>query len=313
MLPTALVYSTHDRSNYIHNDWIVQRALAGNKHILFLPMSEGTPNSEGLGRQEWSWGNFEWFFNFYKGHGLEAYPFFWRNELSRDDVAWCFEQMANVEVLILGGGNPAQGLKRYIALGELYFGDASIFPRILHDRQEKGLLTVGFSAGVDQLCEYMTEAIDYNTDTAKGFGLCRNIMAFSHFEHGPQDDMLYRGAQKFGHCMCFALPNDSGIAVNQGMTPGGNVWQYIQFITDNSWDEPNDAFHIKTRQGMKIQHTYADGRSWAFNGGDAMVRIQSWDNCYSEAFIVMQDSPIFDYWEQAPTGYSNIGEIISSH
>ena len=313
MLPTTLVYSSHDRSNYIHNDWIVQRALAGNKKILFLPMSEGRPGSEGMDRQEWSWGNFRWFFSFYEHLGLDAEPFFWRNEMRREDVEYCFDLLGNAEVVILGGGNPARGLRRYIALGEQYFGDGDIFPRILHDRQARGLLTVGFSAGVDQLCELMTECIDYDTDTGKGFGLARNIMALSHFENGPMEGLLYRGAIKFGHCLCFALPNDSGVAVNQGTTPGGNMWQYIQFITDNSWDVPHEQFHIKTRQGVGIHHYYADGRHWSFNGGDAMLRLQSWDNCYNEAFIIPPGGPVIDYWTQSPTGYGHIGEIIDSH
>lgn len=313
MNPTALVYSTHDRSNYIHNDWIVQRALAGNKRILFLPMSEGRPQGDGMDRQEWSWGTFEWFFSFYRDHGLQAFPFFWRSEMNRSDVDMLMEQLASSEVVILGGGNPRRGLQRYIALGEWYYGDPDLFARILHERQAKGLLTVGFSAGVDQLCEFMTEAIDADSPWSRGFGLARNIMALSHFEHGSMEGILYRGALKFGHCMVFGLPNDSGVATNQGTTPGGNCWQLIQLITDNSWDVPRDQFHIKTRQGIKIQHYYPDGRHWAFGGGDNILRLQSWDNAYNEAFIIPPGGPIIDYWTQQPTGYESIEQIVASH
>ncbi len=310
MEPTTLIYSSHDRCNYIHNDWIVQRALRGNKHILFLTMSEGRPEGDGLDRQEYSWSRFEWFFDYYRPYGLVAIPFFWRTHMRKEDVDMLMRLLSESEVVILGGGNPARGMWRYRKLGEWYYGDPELFSRILHERQARGLLTVGYSAGVDQLCQYMTDAIDGNPQHPWGFGLARNLMALSHFEHGPMEGVLYRGATRFGHCMVFGLPNDSGIAVSQGMLPSGLVFQIIHFITDNSWDVPHDQFHIKTRQGTKIQHYYPDGRHWAFNGGDTMVRLQSPDASCNEAFILPPGGPAIDYWTQEPVGYVSIGEIL---
>jgi peptidase E len=313
MEPTALVYSSHDRCNYIHNDWIVQRALRGNRRILFLPMSEGRGDDDGLDRQEYSYGKFEWFFNFYRPFGLEPICFYWRAGMRREDVDALFQMIEDSEVVLLGGGNPGRGLQRYRSLGEWYYGDAGLFARALHERQDRGKLTVGFSAGVDQLCEYMTEAIDSDTpDESRAFGLCRNVISQSHFEHGGMEDQLRRGAMRFGHCLCFALPNDSGLAVDQGHTPGGNIWQHVQFITDQSWDLPQEAFHIKTRSGVKIQHYLADGRHWAFSGGDAMLRVQSWDCHYSEAWISMPGAPIIEYWNQHPTGWESFEQIVAN-
>ena len=42
MQPTCFVYSSHNRCEYIHRWWIVERALQSqdNKSILYLPMSE---------------------------------------------------------------------------------------------------------------------------------------------------------------------------------------------------------------------------------------------------------------------------------
>ena len=54
MEPTTLIYSSHSRSNVLHNDWLVQRALRGNKKILFLPMSNGTGLKTDQDRQEYS-------------------------------------------------------------------------------------------------------------------------------------------------------------------------------------------------------------------------------------------------------------------
>jgi peptidase E len=310
--PTVLIYSSHNRCNYIHNDWIVQRALDGNKRILFLPMSEGPVDGDEYARQEFSWGNFAWFFRFYEGFGLNAYPFYWNSGLRREDVDRLMHDLWDAEVVILGGGNPITGITRYRELGARFYGEPGCFGRILHERQERGLLTVGYSAGVDQLCEYMSLCIDYPVEDPRGFGLCRNLVAFSHFEHGREDG-LHRAAARFPHCLVFGLPNDSGLACNQGILPSGNHWQVIRMIIDNSWDVPSEQFHIKTRQGTLIQHIYPDGRHWAFHGGEALVRIQSPDGSYNESFIFPHDSPILDYWTQQPTGYANIEQILSTH
>jgi hypothetical protein len=313
MSSTALVYSSHDRCEYIHNHWIVQRALAGNKKILFLPMSEAVNEEEPEGRQNWAWGNFNWYFRNYEQYGLDAYPFFWNRYLDRDDVDQLMHELWSAEVVILGGGNPTTGLRHYKNLGEQFYGERGCFGRILHERQDRGLLTVGFSAGVDQVCEFMSSGIGGNLPDMQGFGLIRNLMATSHHEPGQEGHLRY-GAQCFPQCMVFGLPNDSGIASDQGWTPGGNIWQINHFITDNSWDIPRDQFHIKTRQGVGIPHYMPDGRHWEFHGGDMMLRIQSPDCSYHEAWIIpAQGGPTFDWWTQQPTFFSNIEDMIAYH
>jgi hypothetical protein len=114
--------------------------------------------------------------------------------------------------------------------------------------------------------------------------------------------------------MLFGLPNDSGIASSQGWTPGGNFWQLMHFITDNSWDIANQQFHIKTRQGMGIEHVLPDIRTWTFNGGDTMLRIQSPDCEYQQAWIIpASGGPVYDWWTQQPTFFSNIEDMIHHH
>lgn len=311
--PTALVYSSHDRCNYIHNDWIVQRALSGNKTILFLPMSEAVNPEEPYGRQTWAWGNFRWYFDFYKPYGLNAFPFYWNQDLRREDVDVLMHHLYHAEVVILGGGNPSTGLRHYKDLGEWFYGERGCFGRILHERQDRGMLTVGFSAGVDQLCEVMSSCIGHELPDCEGFGLLRNVLSTSHFEHGQEGHLAY-GARCFPHCMLFGLPNDSAIASDQGFTPGGNIWQTLHFITDTSWDVPRDQWHIKTRSGVKIQHAYPDGREWAFNGGDTILRIQSPDCSFNRSWILpAHGGPVIDYWSQEPTFWSNMGDMIAHH
>ncbi len=309
MEPTALIYSSHNRCNYIHNDWIVQRALKGDGQILFLTLSEGEVDGDEYQKQVYSWSNFAWFFDCYKQYGLNAYPFYWNSSLRKEDVDLLSHSLDCCEVVMLGGGNPTTGLRRYKDLGSWFYNDRDWFENALHNRQEKGLLNVGFSAGVDQLCQFLSSGIDFEVPDHFGFGLCRNIIAFSHFEHGREGSLM-QAARKFGFCQVFGLPNDSGLALNQGILPSGNYVQWIQFIIDNSWDKPYDQHHIKTRQGVKIQHIYPDGRHWAFNGGDMMLRFQSPDNRYNEAFIIPVDGPIRDYWTQQESEYRSIDEIM---
>lgn len=311
--PTALIYSSHDRCEYIHRDWIVQRALEGNKKVLFLPLSETVNEEEPYGRQNWAWGNFQWYFRQFERYGLDAFPFFWHRGLQREDVDQLMYELWSAEVVILGGGNPSTGLRRYKDLGEDFYGERGMFGRILHERASRGLLTVGFSAGVDQLCEIMSSGIGGNLPDIQGFGLVRNLMATSHHEPGQEGHLAY-GAQNFPHCMLFGLPNDSGLASSQGWTPGGNIWQLIHFITDQSWDIPHDQFHIKTRQGVGIVHYLPDGRDWTFHGGDQMLRIQSPDCNYQEAWIIpAQGGTVFDWWTQQPTFWSNLHDMIEYH
>lgn len=313
MEPSVLIFSSHDRCNNIHNDWIVQRALRGNHRILYLPFSEGVrDDGDMFHKQEYGWNKFRFFFDYYKTYGLDAFPFFWSNSLQRDDIDALFHALTHSEVVILGGGNPSTGLARYKASGALFYNDPDAFEKTLKWRQERGMLTVGFSAGVDQLCQFFHGTGEYEIPDPHGFGLCRNIMAASHFESG-RDDSLKRTAHRFPECLVFGIPNDSGLALYQGNLPSGNIWQVIEFIIDTSWHWPKDQHHIKTRHGMLIQHFYPDGRHWAFGAGDRLVRLQSWDGKYNEAFIVPPSGPIKDYWTQSISDYESIGHILATH
>lgn len=314
MRGTALVYSSHNRGDRIHNDLIVQRALRGedNKRILFLPMSETVQNGSEMERQDFSWGNFRFYFDFYKKYGLEYYPFYWRSSLRQDDVDKLWYELFNAEVVILGGGHSVTGLRRYKELGAKFAnGEWGKFGRLLHERQQRGKLTVGFSAGADQMCEYLfRESYDLGGDN-KGFGLIRNTMCTLHHDSGRDGDLAH-AARKFPHYMMFGLPNDSGLYADQGQLASGNWWQVIQFVIDNTWKFESDYWHIRTRRGAKIDHFYNDGRHWAFGEGDYLVRVQSPDNRFHDAWIVSGGTPIH-YWTQKPSRYRSISEILASH
>lgn len=309
MFPTAFIYSSHNRSEEIHRWWIVERALRDpfNKTILYLPMSMGSQDS-----QEYSWGTFRWYFEFFRKWGLEPRNFFWNDHMSKQDVDLLFDWLVNSQVVILGGGSSILGRNRYNALGGRYYGDPYMFERILHERQDRGLLTVGFSAGADQLCSYMMGAVESGSHDIHGFGLAHNIMCTLHHEWGREGSLKYAAA-RFSNNMVFGLPNDSGLAVDQGFLDSGNIWQLIEFVVDTSWDIPNEQFHIKTRQGMHIEHYYADGRHWTFKHGDKMVRVMSQDDQYQGAWIVRSNGQIIDYWSQNPSLYPSIEAIFASH
>ena len=308
MFPTALIYSSHDRCEYIHREWIVERALKShdNKTILYLPMS--MDNRE---QQEYGWNTFSWYFDKFRQWGLHAIPFYWSENLKKSDVELLFEYLQTYEVVILGGGSSILGLHRYKILGEHFFQNRNLFEEILHKRQSEGKLTAGFSAGADQLCEYLTVMFNPHTPDPYGFGLGKNIVTTLHHEWGREGEISHL-AHRLPHCMAFGLPNDSGLAVDQGFLPSGNLWQVIEFLIDCSWDNPQDSWHIKTRAGVKIEHYYSDGRHWTFNGGNKMVRVMSPDNTYRKAWII-KGGPILDYWAQEPTEYSSIEEILSKH
>jgi peptidase E len=310
---TALLYSSHDRSNYIHNDLIVQRALRGtdNKRILFLPMSETPQNGSEFERQEFSYGTFRWFFSFYDSYGLEYRPFYWSSQLRKEDVDRLWSDLWSSEVVVLGGGNSETGLWRYKSLGAHFDGEPGKFGRILHERQQRGLLTAGYSAGADQLAETLFGVTRGPMGDADAFGLARNVMVSLHHEAARNED-LYRAATRFPHAMAFGLPNDAGIYVDQGILASGNVWQVIRFIVDRSWTEPSDWWHVKTRSGALIEHVYNDGRHWAFDDRDVMVRVQSQDNRFHEVWIGTQ-GVMRHYWTQRPSKYRAIEEILAAH
>jgi hypothetical protein len=309
MFPTAFIYSSHNRSEEIHRWWIVERALRdpNNKSVLYLPMSMGSQDS-----QEYSWGTFRWYFDFFRKWGLEPRNFYYNDHLGQKDVDLFFDWVINSQVVILGGGSSILGRNRYMSLGERYYGDAGLFERLLHQRQDRGLLTVGFSAGADQLCSTMMGAVEADSHDSHGFGLAHNIMCTLHHDWG-RDASLKQSAAYFPQNAVFGLPNDSGLAVDQGFLDSGNIWQIIEFVVDSTWDIANEQFHIKTRQGMNIDHFYNDGRKWTFNHGDKMVRVMSQDDQFQGAWIVLSNGQIIDYWSQNYSLYPSIEAILASH
>jgi hypothetical protein len=304
---TVFLYSSHNRGPYIHERFMVNRALGGwaNQQIMFLPMSERDLNA-----QEFSWGNFRWFFDQYAHRGLQYFPFYFRPDLSHHDLNVLWHHLAHSEVVILGGGHSYTGLERYKSLGARYDGEWGKFGRILHERQARGLMTVGFSAGCDQLGERLYRGV-HNGGHNDGFGLARNVMTKLHHDSAENGDLAW-AAHRFPRERVFGLPNDSGLHVAQGVLPSGNFWQVIEFVIDNSWDDPSDAMHVRTRHGAKIDHFYPDGRNWAFGGGDHLVRIRSADFGFDESWILSHGECIH-YGTHHRDGYSGIDHLLATH
>ncbi|WP_437575396.1 hypothetical protein [Sorangium sp. So ce887] len=313
MRGTALIYSSHSRCNVIHNDYIAQRALAGrdNKRVLFLPMSEAPRDGNELERQEFAYGNFRWFFRFYERFGLEHVPFYWTRHLRREDVDVLWHLLGSSEVVILGGGYSTTGLWRYKQLGALFEGEPGKFGRVLHERRQRGLLTVGFSAGADQLCQHLFRRVWDSPGDSDGLGLARNTLVTLHHEPSRNGD-LWHAARRMPHCFVFGLPNDSGLNVDWGVLPSGNLWQVYELIVDTSWDDPADALHVKTRQGALIDHFDNTGRHWAFHGGDHIARITSPDGRFDRAWMTA-GGRLLDYWTREPAAHGSIDEILASH
>lgn len=308
MHATSLIYSSHNCSYDLHYTWMIKRALeTGQQRILYLPMSEGSTSSgDDYERQQYGYSKFEWFFERYRHRGLQPAPFYWSKHLSHRDVEVFFEMLRDYEVVVFGGGNPALGMRRYRALGEMLNGDPNMVGSICHDRQSRGLLTCGFSAGADQLAEVMAESAW--GDTEPGFGLASRIAVTLHHEAGREQTLL-EGARKYPHILWFGLPNDAGVASQQGVLPSGRWWQVIEVVLDSSWDLPRDSWHIKTRSGAKCDHYYADGRHWAFNNGDRIVRVSGngVEGCWVEA-----GGRVTEYYSQQPAPFGSVGDVLGS-
>ncbi len=308
MNPTVLVYSSHQRCHRLHHDHIVRRALAGNRRILFVAMAETVQHGDEMARQVESWESFRWYFDQFRGEGLEASPFYWSSGLKQGDVDLLWRLLWESEVVVLGGGGSANGMGRFLELGARFAGEPGKFGRLLHERQARGLLTAGYSAGADQLCSYLFRRTENLPCDA--FGLLRDTMISLHHEPGFRDGLREK-ARRVPDVMLFGVPNDSGLLGTVGTTPKGNRFQMIDFVIDNSWDRPEDQWHIRTRQGALIDHYYPDGRLWAFRDGHALLRITSPDRRYDEAWIAA-DGRIFHYASQQPAPAGSFGEIIAS-
>lgn len=302
MKPTELVYSSHDRCEYLHREWIVERALegGGNRAIFYLPCS-----SPSRGDQEYSWGTFSGYFERFRERGLEARHFYWSEETTREDAALFFRWLEESRVVLLGGGMTTTGLERYLDFGRRLDGDAGRFERVLRERQAQGLFNVGFSAGADQLCEWSCDG------DVRCLGLIERVIVQLHY--GPEHAGRVEGlARRHPDCFVVGLPNDSGIAVTQGRTPGGVRWQFIRFVTDESWDRPEDQWHIKTRQGVGIEYRGSDGRDWRFGGGDVMLRFLRDGEERGEAFVAGPHYPGYiDFGTGEATGLEDHERLIA--
>lgn len=303
MRPTELVYSSHDRCDLLHRHFIVERALDNpfNRTVLYLPFSSGRWED-----QQYSAGTFSWYFDPFRDQGLVPRDFFWREELRREDAELFFDALESSEVVILGGGASGLGIYRYDEMGRRFFDDAERFARMLRARQAEGKLTVGFSAGADQLCEHCVG------DPVRGYGLVRKVLVRLHFEHGLEGQVASL-AHEHPDCLVFGLPNDSGLAVVQGQTPRGAFFQLIEFVLDTSWDKPDDQWHIRTRQGVKIEHRYRDGRDWKFNGGDLLLRVIHPDGIKQEAWLKQVHHEHFqNYQTQEHTLFQSVEDILNT-
>ena len=310
MRPTAVIYSSHDRCEYLHGEFIIKPALANpaNPTLFHLSWSQ-----RDLGAQRWDFGNFAHYYERFRDHGLEVDTLFFEEDaMTREKAEHVFERLRSSEVVVLGGGNTLRGMKRFREIGFRFFDDEKLFEKTLLERQAKNLVTAGFSAGADQLCEYLWGGLDLYPESPFGLGLARNVQVMLHYEPG-QGGGIYQAAQRLPHVMAFGLPNDSGIGVHQGTLPSGNRWQVIWFIIDESWDRDCDAWHIKTRWGEKIQHFYADGRHWAFNGGDMMVRVMSPDSREHDAWILTNRGECLNYWTQGRVAFSGIEDLLNRY
>ncbi len=83
-------------------------------------------------------------------------------------------------------------------------------------------------------------------------------------------------------------------------------------MIDQSWDNPQDGFHIRTRQGARIEHFDPEGRQWTFNGGDYLLRIQSQDGRFDEGWMT-SGGRLYNYWSRQPSNFGSLEEILRSH
>lgn len=308
MDPTALVFSSHQRSHHLHHDVIVQRVLAGaeNKRLLLLPMSMGPEHGDDRAPQEQEAEKWGWYLRQFADRGLEQISFFWTEGLRPQDAELFWQYLESSAVVVLGGGSSGLGLWRYKELGRRFAQDGDRFRQILARRQARGLLTVGFSAGADQLMERLFKSTTGASDDTEGFGLVRATLATLHHDPSRHGE-LQHAARVAPWAHVFGLPNDSGLLVSRGTTPRGHAFQLTRFIVDRSWDRPEDAWHIRTRQGANIDHFYPDGRHWAFNEGDWLLRV--WRGEGDESWIG-SGGRVLSYWTQAPTEAGSAEELI---
>jgi len=306
MKPTVLIYSSHTRCEYLHSEFLISRALEpdGTKTVLHLPMSARSQRA-----QRFDYSAFRWYYQRFRKNGLSYHPFYWNAAIRKSDAEIFFEMVRDSQVLVLGGGLSSLGLARYVRMGEILCGNGDLFRQMLWQRHHRGRLTAGFSAGAEQLSQYLSGVARCRLLNPYGFGLAKNIAATVHYVPG-RNRYLKKLARILPQCLVFALPNDSGLAITQGPLFGGGFFQIIHCIVDCSWDNPADAVHVKTRMGAKIQHFYPNGKEWGFNGGDLLVRLVSADEMHQEITIVTNRGEFIEYRQWKPSPYRSIEEIL---
>ena len=292
---------------------MAERALRhpGDHRVLFLPVNEPPRRGDELSSQHFAWGRYEQFFGRYGSRGLEPVGFFFSNRLGPRDAELLAGMLLEAPVAILSSGSTPYGVWRMLDLGLRLFGDASLLPRLLLERQARGLLTAGVSAGAQQLCSLFDGRGVRGCPFLEGFGLAQDVAVQVHHDSGGRR-RLRSLARKRKRCLWFGLPNDSAIEVSHGRLPSGLRWQLLRFLIDTSYDEPRDQWHIKTRQGMKIDHFYADGRHWAFNHGDMVLQVRRRRSQHFSHAWLATGQGVLDYASQRPTGLPDVGALLQA-
>jgi hypothetical protein len=255
------MYDSLQGCRHIHGDWIVRRALNAkqNPTVVYLPMSND--EDHGMSQRETS----EAFFRLFQrgvALGLRPSVHYWRQDLGRREIRQIFQELETCAVLILGGGSSALGLTRYCGLGRTGFGEPARFKRLLETRHAQGKLTVGFSAGAEQLSTSLMGTLEYEDRLQPGLGLIQEIMVSVHYSP-ERADVLGRAQKLHPGCQIFALPNETGLGICQRTRADGKVEQWIEVIIDPSVD-PSKPY---------ITHVDANGRTWEHSHGVRIKRV----------------------------------------
>lgn len=255
------MYDSLHGCRHIHGDWIVQRALKSEKNptIVYLPMSND--EDHGMSQRDTSEA-FLRLFQRYIPFGLLPSVHYWRPDLGQHEIREIFQDVETCEVLILGGGSSELGLTRYCGLGAAGYGEPGRFRRILEARHAQGKLTVGFSAGAEQLSTSLMGTLEYEDRVVPGLCLIEGIIVAVHYSAG-RSDVLRRAQKLYPGCQVFALPNETGLGFCQRTLEDGMVEQLIDVIVDPSVSQsmPN------------IIHLDADGRTLEHTNGVRIKRV----------------------------------------
>ena len=259
MLDTAdfLLYSSMYDSlrecRVIHGEWIVRRALSAGADatVVYLPMSND--EEHGQSQQQTA----EAFLRLFEQTApqMRVKVPYWRSGFSGEEIEHMFRDFETCEVLILGGGTSALGLARYREIGVTGFRDAGRFRRTLEARLARGRLTVGFSAGAEQLSSSLTGVLEYEGRVEPGFALVRDLIVAVHFE--PRRAGALRRAQELhpGH-QVLALPNETALGICQRELEDGRVWQLIEVIVDPSASRSTPFVTHLDHRGSVHEHAH---------------------------------------------------------